>query len=152
MRSISLLRTSTNSFGNRIGSPSTRDTLIARQQAIITQPQWIMDGNYTSTLAIRLTHADTVILLNMPRWLCLYRVIARRINYHGQTRPDMGSDCPERLTREFLHFIWHYPKRIPALKARLAALPDTQVVVLHTPAEVKAFIARISTTKQSGVQ
>jgi adenylate kinase family enzyme len=129
-----------------------RETLITRQQAIVMQPQWIMDGNYTGTLDIRLAHADTVIVLNMPRWLCVYRVVARRITYHGQTRPDMGADCPEQLTWEFLRFIWHYPKRIPALKARLAAMPDKRVIFLHSPAEVKAFMANIATTKQSGVQ
>jgi len=129
-----------------------RETLITRQQAIVMQPQWIMDGNYTGTLDIRLAHADTVIVLNMPRWLCVYRVVARRITYHGQTRPDMGADCPEQLTWEFLRFIWHYPKRIPALKAQLAAMPDKRVIFLHSPAEVKAFMANIATTKQSGVQ
>jgi adenylate kinase family enzyme len=125
-----------------------RDTLIARQHAVVTQPQWILDGNYTSTLDIRLAHADTVIVLNMPRWLCLYRVIVRRIVYHNRTRPDMGADCPEHLTWEFLQFIWNYPKRIPALKS----LPDTQVIYLNSPAEVSAFLTTLSTTKQSGVQ
>lgn len=132
--------------------PVDRETLIARQQAIVTQPRWIMDGNYTSTLDIRLAHADTVILLNLPRWRCLYRVVARRIMYHNQTRPDMGPDCPEQLTWEFLRFIWHYPKRILALKARLTVLPDKKIIILNTPREVEAFIATISTTKQSGVQ
>jgi adenylate kinase family enzyme len=122
------------------------------QHAVVTQPQWIMDGNYTSTLDIRLAHADTVIVLNMPRWLCLYRVIVRRIVYHNRTRPDMGADCPEHLTWEFLQFIWNYPKRIPALKSRLATLPDTQVIYLNSPAEVSAFLTTLSTTKQSGVQ
>ena len=129
-----------------------RETLIARQQPTIAQPQWIMDGNYTSTIDIRLAHADTIIVLNMPRWLCFYRVLARRITYHNQTRPDMGVDCPERLTWEFLRFIWNYPKRIPALKSRLAALPDKHVIILNSPAEVKALMTNIPTTKQSGVQ
>ncbi|MFZ9858205.1 MAG: AAA family ATPase [Roseiflexaceae bacterium] len=129
-----------------------RETLIARQQAVVSQPCWIMDGNYTSTLDVRLAHADTVILLNTSRWRCLYRVVARRIAYHGQTRPDMGADCLEQLTWEFLMFIWNYPKRIPALKVRLNALPNKRIIVLNTPAEVKAFIATISKTKQSGVQ
>lgn len=132
--------------------PVDRPTLIERQQAIITQTHWIMDGNYTATLDIRLDRADTVIVLDMPRWLCFYRVIRRRITYHGQTRPDMGVDCPEHLTWEFLRFIWNYPKRIPALKIRLADLPDKRVIFLHSPAEVEAFVTDILTTKQSGVQ
>jgi len=134
-----------------------RDTLIARQHAIVTQPQWIMDGNYTSTLDVRLAHADTVIVLNMPRWLCLYRVIARRIQYHNRTRPDVGADCPEHLTWEFLTFIWNYPKRIPALKSRFAALAGKRIIFLNSPADVDHFLttlmhAHTSHSVQSGVQ
>ncbi|WP_306795338.1 AAA family ATPase [Cohnella sp. GbtcB17] len=43
------------------------------------QEQWIMDGNYTRTLDLRLKRADTVIFLDLSRWLCLYRIIKRRI-------------------------------------------------------------------------
>jgi hypothetical protein len=64
----------------------------------------------------------------------------------------MGIDCPEQLTWEFLTSIWHYPKRIPTLKTRRITLPNTHAVVLNKPAEVKAFMTKIATTKQSGVQ
>lgn len=67
-----------------------------------------MDGNYSGTLDVRLSVADTVIFLDFPRLLCLSRVIKRRLMYAGQSRPDMASDCPERLNWEFLKYIWSY--------------------------------------------
>jgi adenylate kinase family enzyme len=66
-------------------------------QDLTLRESWIMDGNYGGTLDVRLSVADTVIFLDFPRLLCLSRVIKRRFIYAGQSRPDMASDCPERL-------------------------------------------------------
>src|SRR5215218_8542893 len=51
--------------------------------------EWIMDGNYGGTLQKRLAAADTVIFLDLPRIVCLARVVRRRLRFHGRTRPDM---------------------------------------------------------------
>lgn len=59
--------------------------------------RWIIDGNYSRTLDIRIKRADLIVFLDMPRWLCMYRIIKRRIQYHGKTRPDLNKDCPEKL-------------------------------------------------------
>jgi hypothetical protein len=39
--------------------------------------RWIMDGNYSGSLDIRLERADTVIILVFSRWRCLVRVLRR---------------------------------------------------------------------------
>lgn len=82
-------------------NPGWVETPKAEWQSIVqdlTLPEsWIMDGNYSGTLDLRLSVADTVIFLDFTRILCLARVIKRRFMYAGQSRPDMASDCPERL-------------------------------------------------------
>ncbi len=75
------------------------------------QDQWIMDGNYSRTLDIRIRRADVIIFLDMPTLLCLYRVVKRRIQYHNKTRPDLNEDCPEKLDWEFIKWVWNYKKR-----------------------------------------
>lgn len=45
---------------------------------------------------IRKPLADTVIYLELPMRVCLYRVIKRRIQYHGKTREDLTEGCPEK--------------------------------------------------------
>jgi adenylate kinase family enzyme len=104
--------------------------------------QWIMDGNYGGTLEVRLAAADTVIFLDLPRTVCLRRVVQRWIRFHGRTRPDMTPGCPERLTWEFLRWIWRYPtERRPKILRQLSALrADQRVVVLRSTAEVDKFI------------
>lgn len=76
---------------------------------LIKQETWIMDGNYGSTLHLRLPVADTIFFLDYSRWLCLWRVCKRRWIYRKKTRKDMAKDCSEKIDWEFLHYIWHYP-------------------------------------------
>ncbi len=48
---------------------------------------WIMDGNFGGTMDLRLAACDTAVLLDLPRTVCVYRVLKRRIKYRGTNRP-----------------------------------------------------------------
>jgi adenylate kinase family enzyme len=109
------------------------------------KPTWVMDGNYGATLDARLSAADAVILLDLPRSVCLMRVVKRYLKYRGRTRPDMGPDCPEQLDWIFIKWIWGFKqKRRPELIKKLEAVPDhIQVVSLRSQNEVDRFLAHI---------
>jgi adenylate kinase family enzyme len=109
-----------------------------------------MDGNYGGTIDARLAACDTVIFLDLSRLRCLWRVLARRLRYHGQSRPDMAADCPEHLDWEFVRWIWNYPRRTrPQLLQKLAALRDEKrVIVLRTPRDVSRFLASTHSAPQ----
>lgn len=120
-----------------------RDEEIARQSRMVAQPTWIIDGNYGGTIEIRLSVADTVLFLDFPRWLCLYRILKRRLQYAGRSRPDMAQGCPERLTPEFVRWVWNYRRqKRPEMLARLERLraQGKTVVCLRNPAEVRRFL------------
>ncbi len=72
---------------------------------LIQRDSYVMDGNYSSTLAIRLKEADTLVYLDYPIWLCFWRVIKRIIKHHGTTRPDMAAGCHEHFDFSFLHYV-----------------------------------------------
>jgi adenylate kinase family enzyme len=48
-----------------------------KQRGILDGNAWIADGNYAETLDLRLERADTVVLLDMPWWLCAGRALRR---------------------------------------------------------------------------
>jgi len=123
----------------------------ARVEELIAHDTWIMDGNYSGTLELRLKACDTVIFLDLPRTLCLWRVVKRAIMYWGKPRPDMAAGCPERLTFEFVQWIWQYPRRTrPQVLARLQACADAkQIVHLRSQAEVEKFLANATDDNQS---
>lgn len=112
---------------------------------LLAQPAWVMDGNHGDTLPARLAACDAVVLLDMARWRCLWRIVVRRIRFHGRTRPDMGPGCHERPSWALVRFVWSYPRsRRPGVMRLLqdAASRGVQVIVLRTPAEVEAFMRK----------
>lgn len=128
--------------------PTPRETWLERQRAALEQESWIIDGNYGSTLDLRLEAADTVIFLDMPRRRCLWRVFKRRLAYANRTRPDMSEGNPERLMGEFLRYIWSYPRtRRPAILQKLVGLRDTRVVHLRSDADVVRFLGALAVTE-----
>ena len=113
----------------------------AQVERLVARDAWVMDGNYGGTLELRLAACDGVVFLDLPCWLCLARVLGRRLRHAGRTRPDMAPGCPEQLSWEFVRWIWTYPRRRrPAILRRLAALPpDRRAIVLDSRAAVERF-------------
>jgi len=72
---------------------------------LIHRPQFIMDGNYLSSLPLRLSTADTVIYLDYPTAICFWRVLKRITLNYGKRRPDSAAGCYERFDLEFLHYV-----------------------------------------------
>lgn len=107
---------------------------------------WIMDGNYGRTMVPRMTAADTIIFLDLPRLLCTWRIVKRQIRYAGRSRPDSAPGCRERLTWEFVRWVWTYPRRRrPEVVARLQALRSTKnVVILKSQREVDDYLASLA--------
>jgi adenylate kinase family enzyme len=113
-----------------------------RCREIITGDRWIIDGNFSSTLALRAAAADTLIFLDVGRFTCLYRAIRRILTHRGRVRPDMAPGCPERFDGEFLRYIWTFPHRSrPGVLRALAGIrSDQQAITLRTLGDVQDFL------------
>ncbi len=90
---------------------STDAEMDAKILAALQKPQWIMDGNFSRTLPLRITYCDTVIYLDFSRWACLRGVLKRILTTYGKVRPDMGEGCPERFDLDFLKWVWNFNKK-----------------------------------------
>lgn len=104
-----------------------------------------MDGNFSGTFELRLAACDTVIFLDLPRALCMWRVVKRAYTYRNTVRPDMAEGCRERLNVEFLSWVWNYGKRSrPKLLSRIEEQGrGKQVITLHSNSEVEKFLAGV---------
>ncbi len=91
-----------------------KDALRARLAEVTATSAWIIDGTYGGTLEARLPHADTVLYLDYPIRLCVWRLLKRIAHYHGRARPDMPDGCPERFDLAFLFYLlrWNSGPRI----------------------------------------
>lgn len=116
----------------------------ATVEELLKRDSWIMDGNYGGTLDLRLEACDAVVFLDLPRRVCLWRVLKRRALYRHSPRPDMAPGCPEKLDWKFLKFVWDYPRtRRPAVLEKLERRSRGKTVaVLRSQKEIENFLAR----------
>lgn len=114
------------------------------QNELVKNEEWIFDGNYGGTMDIRLNAADTIVFLDIPRIICVYRVFKRILQYRKRVRPDMAEGCKERLSFDFFKWIWEYPKtKRPIILEKLEHLPkDKDVIILKSPKEVRNFLKK----------
>ena len=150
--------TLSHELGSRLGLPvfhmdqlnwkanwveSDAEELRARLRDVVTQDRWLIDGNYGGTLAERLDRADTVVYLDFPIRLCLWRVMRRIITWHGRTRPDMTEGCPERFDWGFILYLctWNTGPRLRT-EERLGGYAD-RLVRLKNPAALAAWVATL---------
>ena len=106
--------------------------------------QWVMDGTYSDTFDIRFPLADLIIIVNLPRITCLYRVIMRIFKYSKKKRrPDIALGCDEKFNLNFYKYIWTYnqkelPQILDAIKTHEC---EEKVIFLSTNREVSTFVS-----------
>ncbi|MBA4852857.1 DNA topology modulation protein [Emticicia sp. BO119] len=111
-------------------------------EEVARQKEWIIDGNYQSTMQRRFEAADTIIFLDFSTLICLRRVIKRYFEYRGTTRPDMTEGCPEKLDWEFLSWIigFRHSYRSIILKKIAQYGSHSKVLVFQRPQQVGQFL------------
>ena len=89
-----------------------------RMFEIIKKDEWIIDGNYGSTMKMRMEECDTVFFLDYPLEVCLDGIKERK----GKIRPDMPwQEKEDEEDIEFNTFVKNFnmqnrPKIIELLK------------------------------------
>lgn len=87
-----------------------------RLKEILMRDSWIIDGNYSRTLPIRLKEADIVFFFDIPVDICLTGAI-ERLNHE---RVDMPWHDTE-LNEDFCQWILDFPKdRLPLIEEILS--------------------------------
>ena len=100
---------------------------------------WIIDGNYSSTMELRLAACDTVIFLDYPQEICLEGIRARR----GKPRSDMPWVETEE-DAEFIAFVKEYNERQrPRVLALLEQYRDKNAIVFRSREDADAFLSRL---------
>lgn len=90
-------------FWNPDGTTVPRDSFRASLSEVLRQDTWIIDGDYASTMELRIQRCDTVFFLDYPTQVCL-KGIRSRI---GKTRSDMPwveKEEDEELIKKVLRY------------------------------------------------
>lgn len=115
----------------------SREEFYPLMREIIAREEWIIDGNYNSTLEWRVAACDLLVFLDYPTEVCLDGVRARR----GQKRSDMPW-VEEGDDEEFLEFIRAFETESrPRILELIEKYPDKAVVTFRTREEAEGYLA-----------
>lgn len=110
-----------------------------RLQEVIEHDEWIIDGNYGSTLELRMRACDTVFFLDYPVEVCLAGIESRK----GKFRPDMPwiETSENSNNEEFISFIKNYNSDSrPKVLELLQKYSDRNIVVFHSREESELYL------------
>lgn len=119
-------------------------------KGLCDKDEWIIDGMNMRVLEYRIQKADTIIVLDIPRFICVYRIIKRTLKYYGTVRPLGPHGCPERFDWEFIKFLkWvvinfkkkNYPAKINEFLVKHGA--GKQIYILKSQQEIDSFLKEI---------
>lgn len=121
-----------------------KPVFLQRLQDAIAQETWIIDGNYGSTMEMRLQAADTVFFLDYSTEICLAGIEARK----GKPRADLPwiepADDPEDT--EFTEYVkTFYETNRPSILELVARFPEKNVIVFHERMEAEKFLRNLYT-------
>jgi adenylate kinase family enzyme len=131
-------------YYDRDWNPRPREEFAAVQRELVSMKRWVIDGNYASTLPIRLAAADTVIFLDLPAWSCLRGIAQRRLRHGGGQHDAIG--VYDRITWGFIRYVLGYRKSMaPRVRDLIAEhAGQAEVVMLTSRRAAHLYLASVS--------
>lgn len=118
----------------------SKEVFRERLQSVLALDSWIIDGNYGSTIEMRMAECDTVFLLDFPLDVCIEGIRQRQ----GKPRPDMPWIETED-DEEFLEFIRNFEKDSkPKILTLLQIYQEKNIIILKSREEADCFINNLS--------
>ena len=108
---------------------------------LVEVDEWLLDGNYSKTLPIRLAAADTVFFFDFPRRRYVLGSLVRLWKNRGAAIQAPG--CPEHFSPQFLRFLWRWrSKKRPAVLQMLEQC-SAGVVVFNRRSEAERYLSTL---------
>jgi adenylate kinase family enzyme len=131
--------------------PAPHDEARGQLAAAAQGERWILDGNFLAEARAgqaepRFARADTVIFLDLPRRVCVRRVLTRLARDRGRARPDLPRGAYEGFDVPLLQWIWRYPHADRPRVLELLEQLQTRGVETHrlrSRADVRRFLRNL---------
>lgn len=118
----------------------SKEVFRERLQNVLMLDRWIIDGNYGSTIEMRMAECDTVFFLDFPLEVCIEGVRQRQ----GKPRPDMPWIETED-DEEFLEFIKNFESESkPKILCLLQKYKEKNIIILKSREEADRIINTLS--------
>jgi adenylate kinase family enzyme len=127
-------------------NPLPMERFEAAQRELVAAPRWVIDGNYNSTVQVRLEAADTVVFMDLPTRVCLWGILSRQLRHgRGQNNQD---GVYNRITPDVLRYVLSYRRKMrPRILAKIDQYAsDTQVIVLTSRRQTRRFLRQVASS------
>ena len=115
---------------------------------LLQKEKWIIDGNYASTLELRVKEADMIIFLDYNRFVCVNGVLKRVFKNRKKQREDLPEGCLDKLDLKFLKWVWDFPKKYKPRIIDILNRSNKEVVMLKSRKEAKLYLENLSNVKK----
>ena len=127
-------------FWNEDKTTVEKSVFIDRLSKILQSDEWIIDGNYASTMELRMQKCDTVIFLDYPSDVCLDGIKKRK----GKPRSDLPWIESEEDDAEFIEFIKNYNSQSrPQVIELLKKYSHKDIYVFSNRTKAEEFLTEI---------
>ncbi|MEW1722078.1 topology modulation protein [Streptomyces sp. NPDC093109] len=113
------------------------------QRDLVSRPKWVIDGNYNSTLQIRLDACDTVVLMDVSTPAALWGILSRQIR-HGAGHK--GNGVHNRIHWGVIKYVATYRRAMrPRVLAKIEefAAGHADVVLLTSRRHTRRWLQRV---------
>ena len=116
-----------------------KSVFLDRLSEVLQKDNWIIDGNYGSTMEMRMKECDTVFFLDYPTEVCLDGIRQR----FGKPRDDMPWIETE-VDEEFVEFIKNYnADSRPKAMRLLEKYKDRNIIVFKSRNQADDFLSKL---------
>jgi adenylate kinase family enzyme len=113
-----------------------KSVFLERLSSVLENDEWIIDGNYGSTMDVRMAACDTVIFLDYPSDICVEGIRERR----GKPRSDMPWVETEE-DEEFIEYVKNYnEQQKPKVLELLKKYSEKNIIILESREQANAFL------------
>ena len=126
-------------YWNRDKTTVEKDIFHERLASVLQKNQWIIDGNYSSTMELRIQQCDTVIFLDYSVDVCLAGIRQRQ----GKARSDIPWVDSEE-DAEFITFIQRFNTQSrPQVIELLSQYPNKRIHIFTNRREADLFLTQL---------
>ena len=132
-------------YWNKDKTTVDKQIFLKRLSQVLSMEKWIIDGNYASTMEMRMKECDTVIFLDYPTDVCLSGALERR----GKVRSDIPwVEAEGEIDEDFISFIRNYrEKSRPDVFSLLEKYNDKQIYVFQSRKDGDSFLESLLAEK-----
>ena len=130
-------------FWNEDKTTVSKEVFLKRLQDVMSTSKWIIDGNYGSTMEMRIKECDTVFFLDYPTEVCIEGIKSRK----GVPRSDMPWVEKDNTDKEFIDFINNYNSESrPEVISLLEKYSSKNIIIFQTRTESEEYLSLLKNT------